>query len=1171
MPRLTPHQLAALNYKNHISLTANAGSGKTFVLANRYLEIALKENLPLNKIVAITFTEKAAGELNKKIATEIDNRINIEADSQNLKKLHRIRRQLTSANISTIHSFCINLLKEFSPEVGIDANFSPLNQQDAEDLLELTIEEFLYSNITNGMYSQDIKDIIRLLGGKNKFVKELKSLIKNRKPIQKVAEVIYEKSDKEIHRYYSQLTEKYLEIIISNDITPLVKLINEVNEIVLLNDGQNSDAIEIRHYINLFNGGNSIQSKLSLFESITNYFFTRSFTVKKRGYRKDSYRIDESIISEIENNYDEVKFVNSISLDENYLQTLIGYSKQVIKIVLQILIEYDEQKRKNGHLDFEDILLVTKELTSKENFEELLKNKYEYVMIDEYQDTNEIQYEIFMPILNNLKKGNLFVVGDEKQSIYMFREAELEVFYRTKSEITKINKDGNLLLPHSFRVSPQIALFTNNLFAKLFSDANLIYNEVVYNELICSRPIEEKGKIEFLINTEKDVSEAAFVAYKILEEINENDLIKWNEFAVLCRKRNAFNELEKTFDDYGIPYVIAGGKGFYQRQTVYDVYNYISFLLNPGDDSALIGILRSPFYLIDDETIYTISLLDGKNLFEKFRMFCETHQEYRHYLTLLDKHINLASSIRLSALLREIFRSCNYWGVTASKQNYEQEISNLFKLLNLSRKFSVQSFRSLYDFKVFLNEAIAYYEDEGQAQLSDAENAVKIMTLHQSKGLEFKNVFLYKCNEKLRDDSIRSKSLVIDKIWGILTKVPINGKYFSNYVSPAAVDLYRFVEHKKQIAEAKRLFYVGVTRAVDNLYFTGTILENRIEKNSFFDFVRKGLNTDLQEDKINLQSNLRFMADETKGFDISNESFRTEILVTKSFEKIENKRKENKFVASFSEIKSQQITDNEKNEIVSATKIAIFNQCPTKYYLTYELGYTELFKLAKTFINDYDFKYNEDENLSMYADIRGQIIHKVLEEETELSQLANKINKLIEKYSYRIESDRDKLYESILSQLQNYYSSETYKRIKQFHNYKNEYEIYSKENDYYIYGIIDKLILSDDSLTIVDYKTDKVNLEKLKSKSEHYMPQLKFYTYAVSRNYKEVDKIDVELIFIKHPDNAIKYSFEKEEIKRFGEEINRKVRLIREKQFAKNLNHCSSCHFSLNGRCVFQS
>ncbi|KUG24941.1 hypothetical protein ASZ90_005248 [hydrocarbon metagenome] len=108
-------------------------------------------------------------------------------------------------------------------------------------------------------------------------------------------------------------------------------------------------------------------------------------------------------------------------------------------------------------------------------------------------------------------------------------------------------------------------------------------------------------------------------------------------------------------------------------------------------------------------------------------------------------------------------------------------------------------------------------------------------------------------------------------------------------------------------------------------------------------------------------------------------------------------------------------------------------------------------------------------------------------------------------------------------------------------------------------------------MTIVDYKTDKVNLEKLKSKSEHYIPQLKFYTYAVSRNYKEVDKIDVELIFIKHPDNAIKYSFEKEEIKRFGEEINRKVRLIREKQFAKNLNHCSSCHFSLNGRCVFQS
>ena len=120
---LTPQQKEAFDYKNHISLTANAGSGKTFVLSKRFVEILLNEEIELSSIVAITFTDKAAGELNKKIAREIDERILSEENSGRHKKLEEIRRQLVSANISTIHSFCINILKEFSPEAEIDPNF----------------------------------------------------------------------------------------------------------------------------------------------------------------------------------------------------------------------------------------------------------------------------------------------------------------------------------------------------------------------------------------------------------------------------------------------------------------------------------------------------------------------------------------------------------------------------------------------------------------------------------------------------------------------------------------------------------------------------------------------------------------------------------------------------------------------------------------------------------------------------------------------------------------------------------------------------------------------------------------------------------------------------------------------------------------------------------------
>ncbi len=1171
MPKLTPHQAAALNYKKHISLTANAGSGKTFVLANRYIEIALQENIPLNKIVAITFTEKAAGELNKKIANEIDDRIINEKNSEKLNRLQRIRRQLTSANISTIHSFCINLLKEYSPEIGVDANFSPINQQDAEELLELTIEDFISRNISNSELSKDIKDIIRLLGGKSTFVNQLKAIVRFRKPIEKLGLSLYLKSNEEIYRFYTEQITNILNEIINLEFDPLIKLISQLNNRILEFDEQNQTAVEIRSNIEKYLGEELPQNKIQHVKTISESLLTKSNrTIKKRGYRKDSYEIDDAIISDIENIFNEIKSLISISFDEKSLHTLIGYSKKIFKIVSQILTGYDEQKRKNGYLDFEDILLVTKELTSKDNFADLLKDRYEYIMIDEYQDTNEIQYEIFMPILNNLKRGNLFVVGDEKQSIYMFREAELKVFHKTKDEITKVNEDGKLLLPHSFRVSPQIAHFTNELFANLFKNANALYNEVEYNELICSRPRNDNGKIEFLINTDEELSEAEFIADKIINSINNDSNFNWSDFAILCRKRKDFFELEKTFNDFNIPSIIAGGKGFYQRQTVYDVYNYIAFLLNPGDDAAFVGILRSPFYSLSDETIFEISLQPGKNFFERFRSYCHNYEQYYEILSLLKRHITLASSIRLPALLREIFRSCEYWGAAASMQNYEQEISNLFKLLGLSRKFSVQSFKSLYDFKAFLNEAISFYEDEGQAQISNVSNTVKIMTLHQSKGLEFKNVFLFNCNGKFKDDSVRAKKIVVDKTWGILTKVPINENYFSDYVSPSVIDLSNFIEYKKQVAEAKRLFYVGVTRAVDNLFLSGTVLDNKIERNSFFDFVITGLNIDFQNDGFELNSHLLFMADESKNFIVTNEIYSTEVKIEKSFSQFKKADDNSDSYQPIEEFFDNNITDHEKNEIVSATKIAIFNQCPTKYYLTYELGYTELFKLSKTFIIDYEFKYNEDENLSIYADIRGQIIHKVLEEETKLSQLEEKVNKLISKYDYRIDSNKDKLLDSILTELRNYYESDTYKRLKQFPNFKNEYEIYSKESNYYIYGIIDKLIISDSSVTIVDYKTDNISLEKLLSKSEHYIPQLKFYAYAVSKKFKEAEKIDVDLIFVKQPENPIKYSFKKEEIIAYGEEIKRKVDLIRAKQFGKNLSHCHSCHFSLNGICVFQ-
>jgi ATP-dependent helicase/nuclease subunit A len=164
MNNLTPYQKEALNFKNHIALTANAGSGKTFVLAKRYIEIALQGSIKLSSIIAITFTEKAASELYKRISDEIDLRLLSESDESTRKRLITVRRHLVSAKISTIHSFCSELLKEFSPEAGIDANFKTIDDIESGEMITESINGFVSKAVEDKSLEDDFKYLVRIFG-----------------------------------------------------------------------------------------------------------------------------------------------------------------------------------------------------------------------------------------------------------------------------------------------------------------------------------------------------------------------------------------------------------------------------------------------------------------------------------------------------------------------------------------------------------------------------------------------------------------------------------------------------------------------------------------------------------------------------------------------------------------------------------------------------------------------------------------------------------------------------------------------------------------------------------------------------------------------------------------------------------------------------------------------
>ena len=914
-----------------------------------------------------------------------------------------------------------------------------------------------------------------------------------------------------------------------------------------------------------------------MFQQIDSQLFTQKGDIKNRGYLSKNRDDFENEISIAETCFLSLRPFFSIKEPKAASLELARFGKLFIDIYKHVSDLYAAKKHQKGYLDFEDILLFAQKILELDEVNDYLRKKFKYIMIDEYQDTNELQYKIFMPILDNLKHGNLFVVGDEKQSIYMFRDADIQVFNRTRDEIKNVKPGGKLLnLPHSFRMAPQLVLFTNKLFSKLFDKPEEILNEVAYSELICAKSEDEKGKVEFLLSDkEETITEAQLVTGKILELLSNKE-VELKDIGILCRKRNLFGELETEFVKKKIPYLIVGGKGFYQRQTIYDVYNYLSFVLNKNDDAALIGILRSPFFTIPDTELFEISLEEGGNFFNKLEKRSIHIIELQTVVKLLKEHLVLAFNTEIYTFIRTILLQTGYWAVVASKRNAKQEIANLEKLLVLARSFSQKSFKNLYDFTVSLRESIDTLEDEGQAQISVDENSVKLLTIHQAKGLEFKAVFLYGCNGFAREDSVKTKALSLDKDFGLLAKVPLNNNYFEEYASAPVVALYNHINHRKNLAEIKRLLYVAVTRAMNYLFISAAYKKDskgsiNIMKDSFFKLFVEGLKLDFSGEQRIITEKVTFMQNENDKYDFYDKDIQLKINFTNSLIGSTEIDLQTGKESAGKKFLVGKISDVPEKEIISATKISMYTQCPVKYELTYDLGYSTIFDLIKKYQNDFEFNSKEDDELRQYADVKGRVIHNVLKENTHKDDLEKQVDIYLTGESLDNSENISGLKLRILNGLRKFYQSKVYKQLSNHPDFKNELEVYCEEGDNYLYGIIDKLIIEKERLVIVDYKTDDISEEQITQRAEDYFPQLKFYAYILGKLYPDYTNFELRLAFIKHPDEFVIKNIDREELNRFNKELNEAITKIINREYKPNLNHCSKCHFALEGNiCVLK-
>ena len=1179
MSELTPHQNKALNIESSISLTANAGSGKTFVLSQRYLSILLNTDTPLNQVAAITFTEKAAGELYKRVSNEL-NRIYESSEEAAVKnRIEKIRKQLVSAKISTIHSFCIDLLKEFPVEATMDANFIPINEQKSQELVNLSIENCMQGIYKNPKDQSDTKLLVRLLGSKANLVKQLVELISKRKIVLQLIEKIYSLDENEIAEHFNNIFKSGIEQVFKNSILSTITVLKKINKKVIEYDSNNQLALETEKILLDLSLTNDEQKVLNKLKFLGYKMLTGKGEIRRQSYLNSKIRDDiQNEIFEVEKFFNDL---NEIEFKENHKELekeLAKYGLALVRLFQNVLNEYEDKKSESGVLDFEDILLKTRELLKVKSVRESLSGKFKYLLVDEYQDTNEIQYEILLPLLEDLRKGNLFIVGDEKQSIYRFRDADLQVFSRTKTDILKMYGEESLLsLPDSFRMSPAICFFVNTLFKNLFDNPLTVFNEVSFSELVCARADEFKGHIEFLIAEKETKSEAELVAEKILQLKSEypNRINDWNDIAVLVRKRASFSELQKEFIKHHIPFVIVGGTGFYQQQSISDIYNYFAFLLNDKDDGALVGILRSPYFNISDGDILSLLLYEGETCWEKLKSaYVAEKEKWEKPFEIIKENKSLSKREDVSLLLRKILQESNFIATISSRVNRDQELSNLNKLISVTNEFFNEEFNTLYDYVSFLNDAISKTIDEAQAGIETGSNGVNILTVHQAKGLEYPAVFLYKCNDYTSVNKVKSKSFTIDKDFGLLTKIPLGENYFGSYKSEPVIGLYNLIESKKDIAELKRLLYVALTRAEDFLFISFTDEGRQFKGNSFIQLVSEGLNTTFKQNLIELNGQLNFLkrADET--YSNISEEILFEIPLSREIN-IQN------FISE--EVKEElinkniilpKIEDHSKGEAISATSFSTFSDCPSKYNLVYNFKVGDIFYKSlknNTHQNvEQSEDYNKNElnsqllddksNQSEYSKIKGNLIHYILSKNLGKSDLAtfvkNQIKNLANKENIEL------ITKEIIDEVELFYNSNEYNFISLFNDYKNEFEIYLKEGDHYLFGIIDKLLITNDKFIIVDYKTDNIKKNEINDSAEKYLPQLKFYLYITSRLFNKKRQIEGRIIFVKYPDNPFILTYDEVSDKNVKSELKQMINSIRNNDYSVKQDSCKECLFA---------
>jgi ATP-dependent helicase/nuclease subunit A len=878
-PQLNEEQKKAAFCEENAVVAAGAGSGKTMVLANRFAWLLTEKGLKVDEILTLTFTKKAAAQMFRRIYSLVSQI----AENETGVMAERARRALDDfihARIQTLDSYGASIVKQCAPRYGISPDFQ-IDQERCRALaLEVSYPFFIahrHHPAIERLYSDNgPNDIVS-----NIFSDVLFDYCQIDKPIDFSADVRNQFDCLCTEwKNYRDILEKIIkniesDVFADNGLLPALVPIMEKNKIEM------PETSEIRKYFDMLLN-TPVESSIEKAEShplketlISLLYFVNSVCVLSLKYGK---RSDNPVKENIKKLRDFFNPLSSLAI--SCMQA--GFVLSIMSLLTELQSRYITRKRTEGVLTFRDVASLSRTiLIEQEDIRQSEKESFKAIMIDEFQDNNELQKDILfllaekldvktkgIPSADDLSPGKLFFVGDEKQSIYLFRGADVSVFRKLKEEI----KSKDLPLKINYRSSPELidafnAIFGGNLelnekaapsvssgvfasaqslpiyeasYTTLESASHQAKNKKHSNLSLCVLNTHSDEDEDEETRLSNDENEARFTSEKIRQLLNEKKY-QPGEIAILFRSRSSQYLFEKHLRYLAIPYTCEDINDLFYGGAVNDIMSVLRLAAHHQDSSSYAEMLRSPFAgLSISGTSLCLSFCNKKEEYEPFDdkpledLDEADREKYLHGRKVYSAICEKAKSENISSLVSELWYNEGY--------RYETEWNP-----------QVRVYRELFDYLFHLaanadaeNHGLASFTDsmrtlrDSGGQLSDIEiplerpSAVHLMTIHKSKGLEFPVVFLCGCGKKSQSDRCDVVYFSNNAGFVFSPSAPMECRAISGRLNNFFWEQARDETNRKRTAELRRLLYVGMTRAEKELYITGSLNIKETEESDNF-------------------------------------------------------------------------------------------------------------------------------------------------------------------------------------------------------------------------------------------------------------------------------------------------------------------------------------------------